>query len=481
MSDEKVLTKEIAEQFLADEDSVDLSEFTAIEDDAANNLSKREGELDLDGLTCLSVIAATHLASSSGKLFLDSVTELDAETASALSCFSGECLTLNGITQLDDDVISALSQCTSPLHMRRWIMPPKLTSEAATLFSKLDDYDRPDFDEIHELDSDAARLLIENCPCLELPGLTSLSDATAEILSQHKGELLLGLTSLSDAAAEALGTHTGNLYLEQLTSISKPGADKLGKHQGGLHLNAPDVSGFKPLSPGEFPEAAELPIHVTIYNWLAICDDVDLVAQESIPLTVEQAKIIATFYPAHMPLWIDPWFAIPNAAVLQELARCKCLCFGISWPSITLDQARILSTFEARSIKLNTYPVHDNERQRCLLSLDAAEALSSFRGELTSSGPIAEPDSEVFSCLSERWTEFSDGGVFAEKVYSRCGLCATKKYVGEHERMEDAGDDFDARDSREHELASNGWKKHDSAGWICDSCADSWCVGADEE
>ena len=34
MSDEKVLTKEIAEQFLADEDSVDLSEFTTIEDAA---------------------------------------------------------------------------------------------------------------------------------------------------------------------------------------------------------------------------------------------------------------------------------------------------------------------------------------------------------------------------------------------------------------------------------------------------------------
>ena len=32
VSDEKVLTKEIAEQFLADEDSVDLGEFTAIED-----------------------------------------------------------------------------------------------------------------------------------------------------------------------------------------------------------------------------------------------------------------------------------------------------------------------------------------------------------------------------------------------------------------------------------------------------------------
>lgn len=38
MSDDEVLTKEIAEQFLADEDSVDLSEFTAIEDEAAQVL-----------------------------------------------------------------------------------------------------------------------------------------------------------------------------------------------------------------------------------------------------------------------------------------------------------------------------------------------------------------------------------------------------------------------------------------------------------
>ena len=38
MSDENVLTKEIAEQFLADDDSVHLSEFTAIEDEAARIL-----------------------------------------------------------------------------------------------------------------------------------------------------------------------------------------------------------------------------------------------------------------------------------------------------------------------------------------------------------------------------------------------------------------------------------------------------------
>ena len=41
---------------MADEDSVDLSEFTAIEDDAAESLSKHEGILSLylNGLTSLS-------------------------------------------------------------------------------------------------------------------------------------------------------------------------------------------------------------------------------------------------------------------------------------------------------------------------------------------------------------------------------------------------------------------------------------------
>jgi len=56
---ENVLTKEIAEQFLADEDSVDLSEFTELDDDAAESLGKHTGDyLYLDGLTSLSDAAA---------------------------------------------------------------------------------------------------------------------------------------------------------------------------------------------------------------------------------------------------------------------------------------------------------------------------------------------------------------------------------------------------------------------------------------
>ena len=45
MSGEKVLTKQIAEQFLADVDSVGLSEFTASEDDVAKSLSNHKEAL----------------------------------------------------------------------------------------------------------------------------------------------------------------------------------------------------------------------------------------------------------------------------------------------------------------------------------------------------------------------------------------------------------------------------------------------------
>jgi hypothetical protein len=70
MSDEKVLTKEIAEQFLADEESVGLSECTAIEDAAAKSLSRYEGtSLFLAGLTSLSDTAAESLGKYKGYFY----------------------------------------------------------------------------------------------------------------------------------------------------------------------------------------------------------------------------------------------------------------------------------------------------------------------------------------------------------------------------------------------------------------------------
>ena len=69
MNSEKRLTREIAEEFLSDEDSVDLDEFTELDDTAAESLCKYQGWLWLNGLTSLSGAAAglTSLSDAAAK------------------------------------------------------------------------------------------------------------------------------------------------------------------------------------------------------------------------------------------------------------------------------------------------------------------------------------------------------------------------------------------------------------------------------
>jgi hypothetical protein len=71
---------------------------------------------------------------------------------------------------------------------------------------------------------------------LVLSGLMELSDAAAESLSKHEDLDLGGLPELSDAAAESLSKQQGNLYLYGLTELSDAAADSLSKHRGELDL-----------------------------------------------------------------------------------------------------------------------------------------------------------------------------------------------------------------------------------------------------
>lgn len=142
MSDEKVLTKEIAEQFLADDD-MDLSEFTGIEDDAAEIISKYEDNLSLDGLTDLSDAAAESLSNHEDNLSLDGLMELSDAAAERLSKHRGS-LRLGGLMELSDAAVESL--CKHKGH-------------------------------------------------LGLGGLTSLSDAAVERLAEYSDEVSLPLFS----------------------------------------------------------------------------------------------------------------------------------------------------------------------------------------------------------------------------------------------------------------------------------------------
>jgi hypothetical protein len=191
MSEEtKVLTKAVAEKYIKD-DSVDLDEFTEIEDDAAEILSKCEWDLFLGGLTAFSDAAAESFSKHKGGV-----------------------LYLDGLTALSDAAAESLCKHEGEVRLSERLAKEFLTKEVAEKFIK-------------------GELVHPESGCLipDLSGFTKITDDAAEILSKFEGDLFLrGLTSLSDAAAESLSKHKGGLTLNGLTALSNAAAESLAKH-----------------------------------------------------------------------------------------------------------------------------------------------------------------------------------------------------------------------------------------------------------
>ena len=101
MSETKILTKEIAEEFLKGQKVETLSSFTLIADAAAEALAQHGGDLWLTGLTSLSERAAQALAEHEGNLDFIGLTSLSDGAAKALAEHQGE-LNLDGLTSLSD-------------------------------------------------------------------------------------------------------------------------------------------------------------------------------------------------------------------------------------------------------------------------------------------------------------------------------------------------------------------------------------------
>ena len=208
MSDEKVLTKEIAEQLFADDYYVEFSEFTAIDDEAAEILGRCEFSLYLSGLPSLSDAAAESLGRHQGDIELRGLTELSDAAAKSLSQNQG-LLDLRGLTNLSDAAAESLSRHKGNL----WLSG------------------------LTELSDAAVESLSKHEGNLGLSGLTTLSDAAAESFSKHEGDLNLNsLTSLSEAAAQGLGRHKGDLHLDSLVELSDTAAESLSKVEGRVHI-----------------------------------------------------------------------------------------------------------------------------------------------------------------------------------------------------------------------------------------------------
>ena len=239
---EKRLTKEIADQFLADEDSVDLSEFTAIDDDAAESLSKHEGRLNLNGLTELSDTAAERFNEFQGEFvsFSNLPVRFVFRYRHFLRSQCGEVhIGIASEPSASETTHSDADQLTSPvktgIRLTKEIAEQLLADDPAC-FEQGGSVAEAEFTEI---DDAAAETLSQHEGVIDLSFLMTLSDTAAESLSKHKGGWLAldGLTELSDAAAKSLGKHEGDLYLNGLTSLSDAVGESLGKHKADLYLN----------------------------------------------------------------------------------------------------------------------------------------------------------------------------------------------------------------------------------------------------
>jgi len=107
----------------------------------------------------------------------------------------------------------------------------ELTPKLAAALAKQDDLS---LDMVSTISDAAAKALAQHKGNLSLGSLKFISDIAAKALAQRKGRLNLGLESLSDIAAKALAQHKGDLHLDGLESISDAVAVALAQHKGGM-------------------------------------------------------------------------------------------------------------------------------------------------------------------------------------------------------------------------------------------------------
>jgi predicted DNA-binding WGR domain protein len=148
-------------------------------------------------------------------------------------------LDLEGLKSLSDGAAKALSKYKGKLNLGRLESLPDSPGHIALIRKLVNLNEILDLQYLTSLSDAAAEVLSNHEGELYLRGLKSLSDTAAEALSNHQGGLLCldGLTSLSDAAAEAFGKHVGVLLLDGLKSLSDAAVEALRYHEGALVLD----------------------------------------------------------------------------------------------------------------------------------------------------------------------------------------------------------------------------------------------------
>lgn len=201
MSQNNILDKTVAESFMEDSSSVDLSTYTEITVEAAEVLSgygKREGDrpdgqLDLSGLMEISEECAEALENHSGEINLYGLNELSPKIASKLGKKSGTLL-LNGLNTISLEVAEALAGqsdgylCLDGLESIDMEIAGALSKHSGGGLS---------LDGLSEISKEIAEKLIETNDVLRLNGLRAISDSVARVLA-NKTDLWIEGVSVND-------------------------------------------------------------------------------------------------------------------------------------------------------------------------------------------------------------------------------------------------------------------------------------------
>jgi hypothetical protein len=206
-----VINLDVANDFLSNPEDVPLQFGCEITEEAAKALSRYQGDLELDGLKELSTESAMGLVKHGDLQDPD-----DGDEGQP----SGFTLSLNGLTELTEDVAEALSDYRSYLGLDGL---DEISSVAAKALSKGECMSGISLNGLRQISAEVAESLSKCDWTLQLDGLTEISEEVATALSKHKGPILTlrGLTSFSNTAAESLSKYQGdNLMIENLTEIS---------------------------------------------------------------------------------------------------------------------------------------------------------------------------------------------------------------------------------------------------------------------
>ena len=200
--------------------------------------SRKTRDISISG-SRLTKNAAKFIANRKGKKTSISFSDLDV--ANQFKGYQGEIGFLSSYSNRamlgpSEEVATALAEVKGSLTIEAW----DISFESAKALANFSGSELRLQFRMTSISDAIAELLSNHQGKLGLSELTELSDAAAVSLSKYQGQLNLnGLHEITDIAAEALSKHKGQLYLEGLTEISDAAAASLSKHQGEICEMAP--------------------------------------------------------------------------------------------------------------------------------------------------------------------------------------------------------------------------------------------------